>query len=101
MNFIATHHIRAMISYHSAALGVFPGGVPWQPASKDLAQLLADQTGYPYPPIDIGCTYTGTLADWAVENGVGAAVDMELTNHRDPDFSQNLRALRALLGFGD
>ncbi len=29
MNFIVSHHIQAMISYHSAALGVFPGGVPW------------------------------------------------------------------------
>ena len=100
MNFIASHHIRAMISYHSAALGVFPGGDPWQPSSTSLAKLLAGETGYPFPPIDIGCHYTGTLADWAVENGVGAAVDMELTNHRDADLNQNLRALEALLTFG-
>ncbi len=78
MNFIRPRHIQAMISYHSAALGVFPGGDPWQPASENLGRLLGNATGYPYPPIDIGCTYTGTLADWAVENGVGAAVDMEL-----------------------
>lgn len=101
MNFILSHHIQAMISYHSAALGVFPGGVPWQPASRDLGRLLADKTGYPYPPLDIGCTYTGTLADWAVENGVGAAVDMELSNHQDSDFAENLRALKALLNFSE
>lgn len=88
-----------MISYHSAALGVFPGGIPWEPASEDLARALSKQTGYPYPPIDIGCTYTGTLADWAVEHGVGAAVDMELSDHQDAEFSRNLRALKALLGF--
>lgn len=99
MNFVFSHRLRAMISYHSAALGVFPGGVPWQPMSEALARLLSAQTGYPYPPIDVGCTYTGTLADWAVENGVGAAVDMELSTHQSADFSQNLRALRALLGF--
>jgi protein MpaA len=99
MNFIVSHHLQAMISYHSAALGVFPGGVPWEPASKDLARRLGQATGYPYPPIDIGCVYTGTLADWAVENGVGAAVDMELTNHRDPDFDQNLKALKVLVNF--
>jgi hypothetical protein len=34
-----------------------------------------------------------------VENGVGAAVDMELTNHQDTDFSQNLKALKVLLNF--
>jgi len=99
MNFILSHHIQAMISYHSAALGVFPGGVPWEPESKQLARILAKQTGYPYPPIDIGCTYTGTLADWAVERNVRAAVDMELSTHQNTDFEQNLKALKALLGF--
>ncbi|MFN2120403.1 MAG: M14 family zinc carboxypeptidase [Anaerolineales bacterium] len=101
MNFIASHRIEAMISYHSAALGIFPGGNPWQPASESLAEELAKATGYPYPPLDIGCTYTGTLADWAVENSVGAAVDMELSNHSDTDFDQNLKALKVLLGFGE
>jgi protein MpaA len=101
MNFIGSHRIQAMISYHSAALGVFPGGNPWQAASKELAAELGRAAGYPYPPIDIGCDYTGTLADWAVENSVGAAVDMELSTHTDADFSQNLKALKVLLSFGD
>jgi hypothetical protein len=99
MNFIAQQKIQAVISYHSAALGVFPGGVPWQEDSKRLASALAFVTKYPYPPIDTGCEYTGTLADWAIENGVGAAVDMELTNHRDTDFDKNLKALQVLLSF--
>lgn len=99
MSFISTHKISALISYHSAALGVFPGGVPWEEPSKRLASTLAFVTKYPYPPMDTGCEYTGTLADWAVENGVGAAVDMELTNHKDTDFKQNLKALNVLLSF--
>jgi murein peptide amidase A len=99
MSFISTHDIEAVISYHSAALGVFPGGDPWEPDSVRLARALARATGYPYPPLDTGCEYTGTLADWAVENGVGAAVDMELTNHRDTDFKQNLEALKVFLNF--
>ncbi|MGE5071976.1 MAG: M14 family metallopeptidase, partial [Anaerolineae bacterium] len=99
VNFIMGHRIEAMISYHSAALGVFPGGEPWQEASKRLASALGTVTGYPYPPVDIGCTYTGTLADWAIENGVGAAVDMELANHRDADLAKNLKALRVLVSF--
>ncbi len=99
MSFIRGHEIEALISYHSAALGVFPGGVPWTGSSKRLAATLAKATGYPYPPIDTGCEYTGTLADWAVENGVGAAVDMELRNHRDTDFEENLKALQAFLNF--
>jgi murein peptide amidase A len=99
MNFIASHKITALISYHSAALGVFPGGVPWEEDSKRLAATLAFVTKYPYPPLDTGCVYTGTLADWAVEQGVGAAVDMELANHTHTDFDKNLKALRALLSF--
>jgi protein MpaA len=99
MNFILSHHIQAMISYHSAALGIFPGGVPWEPASRDLARRLGKVTGYPYPPIEIGCVYTGTLADWAIEHNMGASVDMELANHRDSDFDRNLKALKVLLNF--
>jgi murein peptide amidase A len=99
VSFIRSHKIEALISYHSAALGVFPGGVPWEERSKQLAKALAKATGYPYPPIDTGCEYTGTLADWAVENGVGAAVDMELSNHRDSDFDENLKALKVFLNF--
>jgi len=99
MGFIRSREIEALISYHSAALGVFPGGVPWEEPSKQLAKALAKATGYPYPPLDTGCEYTGTLADWAVENGVGAAVDMELSNHRDTDFEENLKALKVFLNF--
>lgn len=99
MSFIAAHDIQAMISYHSAALGVFPGGVPWEEPSKRLAGKLSKVTGYPYPPVDTGCVYTGTLADWAVENGVGAAVDMELSDHKNTDFDRNLKALEVLTTF--
>jgi protein MpaA len=101
MNFIGSHRLLAMISYHSAALGVFPGGEPWEPTSVRLASTLATATGYPFPPIDIGCRYTGTLADWAVEHDVAAAVDMELTNHADADLERNLAALQALLDFSE
>ena len=99
MNFIRGREIEALISYHSAALGVFPGGVPWEEPSKRLAKALSKVTGYPYPPIDTGCEYTGTLADWAVENGVGAAVDMELSDHKNTDFEENLKALKVFLNF--
>jgi len=99
MSFIGSHKIKAMISYHSAGLGVFPGGVPWEEPSKRLAKALSKVTGYPYPPMDTGCVYTGTLADWAVEKGVGASVDMELNTHKETDFEQNLKALQVLLNF--
>jgi predicted deacylase len=98
MSFIGSHNIQALISYHSAALGIFPGGLPWDENSIRLAQSIAEVTSYRFPPIDTGCTYSGTLADYAVSSGI-AAVDLELTNHFDTDFEQNVQALDVLLNF--
>jgi hypothetical protein len=96
MAFLTTHRVQALISYHSAALGIFPGGEPWESNSIRLAEAFAEVSSYPFPPLDIGCVYTGTLADYAVAQGA-AAVDLELTNHRDTDFNMNLRILNVLL----
>jgi len=96
MGFLQTHKIEALISYHSAALGVFPGGNPWEENSVQFAKKLADVTEYPYPPLDTGCIYTGTLADYAVDQGA-AAVDMELSTHTDTDYERNLKALGVIL----
>jgi predicted deacylase len=98
ISFVDAHNIEALISYHSAALGVFPGGLPWEEDSIRLAKSIAEVSSYPFPPIDTGCTYSGTLADYAVSKGI-AAVDLELTNHFDTDFDQNLDILNVLLNF--
>lgn len=98
MRFLSSHNIDALISYHSAALGIFPGGEPWDEDSMRFAEAIAEVSSYPYPPIDTGCVYSGTLADYAVAIGI-AAVDMELTNHRDTDFDINVRVLEVLLNW--
>jgi len=98
MYFLQSHKVETLISYHSAALGVFPGGVPWEADSKKFAKALAKVTNYPYPPLDTGCVYTGTLADYAVELGI-TAVDMELSTHKYTDFEENLNALEVLLNW--
>ena len=92
IRFIESHDIDALISYHSAALGIFPGGNPWDEDSKRLAKAISKISDYAYPPVDTGCVYTGTLADYAVETGA-AAVDLELSNHLDTDLDANLRIL--------
>ena len=98
MIFLGSHSIDALISYHSAALGVFPGGEPWDEASVKVAEAIASVSSYPFPPLDTGCVYTGTLADYAVSTGI-AAVDLELTNHIETDFDMNLNILETLLTF--
>lgn len=94
--FILSEHIEAVISYHSAALGIFAGGRPPHQASTDLAEEIAAVTDYPYPPVNTGCDYSGNLADWAAANGT-AAVDIELSTHYSTDYTTNLRVLLTFL----
>lgn len=98
MYFLQSHEVETLISYHSAALGVFPGGEPWEKNSIKFAKALSRVTGYPFPPIDTGCVFTGTLADYAVEMGA-VSVDMELSTHKSTDFRENLKALEVLLNW--
>jgi hypothetical protein len=96
MQYILEAHIKAMISYHSAGLGIFAGGNPPTVDSLSLAEAIASVSDYPYPPIDIGCEYTGTMTDWAADNGI-AAIDVELSTHWYTDFEQNLVILQTFL----
>jgi len=98
MNFLLTYRIEALISYHSAVLGIFPGGQPPDPASISLAEAISKVSDYAYPPIETGCQYTGQLIDWASLQGI-AAVDIELTNHEDTDLWQNLKILETFLAW--
>ena len=98
MQFVLAHHLTALISYHSAALGIFPGGDPADPASQRLAEEIAAVTDYPFPGLNSGCFYSGTFTDWAASNGV-AAVDVELHNHYETDYQMNVRVLLAFLSW--
>lgn len=97
INFINLWKPDAIISYHSAALGIFPGGRPDFPPSIALAESIAAVSTYPYPPLDLGCEYTGNLTDWAASTLGIPAVDIELNNHFDTDFDMNLRILQVFL----
>jgi len=96
MAFIESHEITALISYHSAALGIFPGGQPPDPGSLSLAESAAAVSDYAYPPYGLGCLFTGQLVDWVSDQGI-AGIDIELTNHDDTDFEINLAILSVFL----
>ena len=98
MAYIQSHKIAAIINYHSAALGIFPGGIPIAQTSKRLAEALAAVTHYPYPPLNTGCDYTGGFVDWSANKGI-PSLDIELTNHTDTDFELNLLALHVFLNW--
>lgn len=98
MGFILGKQISAIINYHSAALGIFAGGLPPEKSTLQFAEAVASVSTYPYPPVNVGCVYTGGFTDWADEHGI-PALDVELTNHTDTDFEMNLRVLGVLLNW--
>ena len=98
MMFIQSHSFDALINYHSAALGIFPGGIPISDASRSLAKAVAVVSTYAYPPVNTGCVYTGGMVDWTANQGI-ASLDLELTNHTDTDFDMNLRVLNVFLNW--
>ena len=97
MKFLIGRKIEALISYHSAKLGIFPAGQPASPASVKLAEAIAAVSPYAYPPVKTDCEFTGTLVDWAISQGTQAAVDLELNSASDPEFENNLKVLDLLL----
>ena len=100
INFITLHNFEALISYHSAAMGIFAGGLPPFAPSEDLASTLSRASHfYQYPPVDTGCEYSGNLTDWASSVKGIPSVDIELSNHRDTDFEINLGVLNAFLNW--
>jgi len=98
MSFILAKRFDAIISYHSAALGIFPGGQPPLADSVRLAEAVAGVSPYPYPPIDSGCLFTGQFADWAADNGI-PAIDLELETHHSTDLEINQRVLEVFLNW--
>jgi len=97
MAFLVKQRIEALISYHSSDLGIFPAGEPADPESVGLAQAISAISPYAYPPFDTGCEYTGTLVDFAISQGVQAAVDLELNSEQDPELAENLEVLSLLM----
>lgn len=96
-DFIIAARISEVIFCHSAYPAVFAGAGITQTETVALAQAMAKATGYPYRPEGIpGQIITGDATNWLTTNGVNAII-IELTNHRDIDWPQNLRGLRAFL----
>jgi hypothetical protein len=98
-DFISGQNIDAVIFYHSAYPAVFAGANRDVSQAVSLAQAVAAATGYPYRPAGIpGQVMTGNAIDWLTGQGIHA-IEIELTNHRDTDWLQNLRGLRAFLAW--
>ncbi len=98
LSYVLEKRFDSIISYHSAALGIFPGGQPPLADSVRLAEAVAAVSPYPYPPIDSGCLFTGQFADWAADRGI-ASIDLELETHLNTDLEINLQVLEVFLNW--
>lgn len=98
-DFIMSHHVEAVIFYHSAFAAVFQGAGITTSKTIDLAKLIATQTGYRYAPEGVpGQITSGDSIDWLTVKGV-TAIEVELTTHQTLDWEQNRRGLLAFINW--
>lgn len=86
-----------VVFLHSAAEGAYAAGCPeTDPDSYSLAMVYGLASGYPifkgFDSYDI----TGDAGDWLVSQRI-PSFTVELTNHQDLDWEQNLAGMLALL----
>lgn len=85
----------AVIFYHSDGGVVFPAECDAE-GSRTLAQAYALAAGYEFWPRWQKYQITGGMHDWAGSLGI-AAITPELRSATDPEFTQNLAAVKAVL----
>lgn len=96
IQFFLAHSIQALVSYHSSGPGIYPAINQDYPGSEALAKRLSSVSGYPYPGTPFFCEFGGELTEWAASLGI-PAVDVELTDHWNIEFANNLKLVKALL----
>jgi predicted deacylase len=95
---ITTEPMDAVIFWHSSVPGVYPGGCGGPtPAARTLAETYAAAAGYPQYESFSAYQITGDASNWLASQGIPAII-VELTNHWDTDWEQNLAGVWAVLG---
>lgn len=100
--FIEEREIELVIFYHSAMGVVFGGAEPENSATFELAQMLAQVTGYKHQIEGIpGQITTGDAIDWlSAKKGIAGA-EIEFTTHDSilgtQEYQRNLQAVQAFL----
>lgn len=96
-DFLTRPPMAAVVFWHSAVPAVYAGGCDGRYAPSDaLGEIYADAAGYQFELSFTGYPVTGAAVDWLASQGV-PAIEVELTNHRNLDWDQNLKAITELL----
>ncbi|MCS7071961.1 MAG: M14 family metallopeptidase, partial [Anaerolinea sp.] len=91
----------AVLLYHSAASGVFPGDCPNAAGSADsnaFGAAVGAAAGYPCCAGFSAYAVTGTAAAWIDGQGIPAA-DVELSRHDALDLAANIAGVQAALAW--
>lgn len=99
-NLLEENEVEAVIFYHSAMGKIFSGADRMSSATFELAEEMAQATGYPHAPEGIpGQITTGDAIDYLSTRGI-AGVEIELLTHDavdDAEWQRNLQGLWAFL----
>ncbi len=96
-DFLTRPPMAAVVFWHSAVPAIYAGGCDERYAPSDaLAETYAKAAGYKFELSFTGYPVTGAAVDWLASQGV-PAIEVELSNHRDTDWDQNLKAISEVL----
>ena len=91
--------VQAVVFWHSAVPGVFAGGCDGiYPAAERLATIYAQAASYPHGASFGYYPITGDATNWLSQQKIPAII-VELATRDDPEWSQNLAGMLALLDY--
>lgn len=98
-DFLTQPPMAGVVFWHSAVPAVYGGGCEARHAPSDeLAEVYAKSAGYSFELKFSGYPVTGNAIDWLADQGI-PAIEVELSNHRDTDWEQNLKAISTILAY--
>jgi hypothetical protein len=91
--------VEAALVYHSRWSKIFSAADTTRSATIELAEMMSEVTGYPHAPEGVpGQITTGDAIDWMSTQGI-TAIEVELTNHDDPEWERNIKGIIAFLNW--
>jgi hypothetical protein len=91
--------VETALVYHSGLARIFSAANTTKTATIELAEMMSEVTGYPHAPEGVpGQITTGDAIDWMSTQGI-TAIEVELTNHNDPEWERNIKGVTAFLNW--
>jgi hypothetical protein len=94
-NLLTGNGIHEAIFYHSAANGIFYGGLNCEAQSYELAHDISSSSHY---GILQGWNFTGVASDSLSAMGI-STIEIELSSHTNIDWDRNINVLNTFLGW--